>query len=266
MSLFVILGLTGAVAGIMAGLLGVGGGLVVVPVIFYLNPLEIPLEFRMHVAIGTSLAVMVITASATTRTHFIYKAVDTSVLYRWGPRIILGAILGVICARFSRYEVLLLVFGVIALVVAGIMAYTSEGFKVRTSIAPSIRENLTIMIGFISALLGIGGGTFMVPLLSMRGLSIQRSIATAAATGLLIAIPGSIGFIISGWGVATLPGTTLGFVSLSGTVLIAVVSLITAPLSARVVHRSKPWWLRKLFAVFLAVVGGRMLLSALSIL
>lgn len=254
---------TGAVAGVVSGLLGVGGGIVIVPVLFLVFlALDISEAVRMHVAVGTSLATIIFTGFISARSHWKRGSVDTALLKSWGPWIALGVILGTVVGGNVSGTVLTLVFALIAALVAINMA-----FKPADNIAPKpmpktpLKQILSMIIGMISVMMGIGGGTLAVPILSFFTYPIRLAVGTAAAIGLIIAIPGTIGYALFGLGVDDLPPFSLGYVNIAGLIAIIPTSMLTAPLGVRIAHSIPQLALRWCFAAFLAVTSIRMITS-----
>lgn len=256
-----VLVVTGCVAGVLAGMLGVGGGIVVVPVLFtLLGQLDIDPAVRMHVAVGTSLASIVLTSIGSARAHHRRGAVDTQLLRAWGPFIFAGSIGGVLIASLASGAALTMVFAVVALAVAAYMAFTPADFRLREKLPGGLAGAASgFTIGGTSAMMGIGGGTLCVPYFNAFGFPVHRAVGTASAIGLIIALPAAIGFVISGWGVAALPDASVGHVNLLGLILIAPFASLTAPLGARIAHGMKPRALKLAFAGFLCATAVRML-------
>lgn len=254
---------TGAIAGLLAGLLGVGGGIVVVPVLFYVLPLVgVDEDLRMHVAVGTSLAVIIPTSLMSARSHWRKGAVDVDLLRQLGPWIFLGVVLGAALGGRASGEVLKVVFASVALVVALYMAIQREGFSLRDSLPPPPwKQGMGMGIGVISVMMGIGGGTLSVPIFSLLGVAIRRAVATAAVIGVIIGIPGALGFILAGWGADELPPFSLGYANLLGVLLIAPTSVSLAPQGAKLAHAIPPQMLRYAFGGFLLLTSVRMFLS-----
>lgn len=254
------LAVVGCCSGFLAGLLGVGGGIVIVPALFYVfDFLAIEPAIRAHLAVGTSLATIVPTSIVSLRAHRKRDAVDGALLKSWGPMVTLGVVIGVVVAAFVDGKALTGVFGVVALIVALYMLFSREG----TSFAGSLprqpwRSLLALVIGGISTLMGIGGGTLSVPVLSLFSFPLRRAVGTAAAIGLIIAVPGTLGFILNGWHAAGLPPFSLGYVSLVGIAAIVPTSMLFAPYGARAAHGMEVGWLRKSFAIFLGLTGLKM--------
>lgn len=264
--LILVLVITGGAAGILAGLLGVGGGIVIVPVLFWgLGLLGFDPALAMLMAVGTSLATIIPTSISSARAHHRRGSVDGALLKRWGPFIFLGALIGGLAARHFGGDGLSLVFGVIALAVAALMT-RRDPVVVSQDLPRSRALNglIPALIGFFSALMGIGGGTLTVPTLSACSFPIRRAVGTSATFGLVIAIPAVVGFIASGWSMPDRPPLSLGYVSLPAAAVIFPVTVTTAPLGARIAHRINPRALRLAFALFLAITAIRMLHSVLS--
>ncbi len=257
-----VLMFTGAIAGLLAGMLGVGGGIVIVPVLFHMfGVLELPLETAMHMAIGTSLATIVPTSIFSMRAHFKKGTVDTDLLKTWAVWALVGAIIGTVLASQFKGWVLTAIFAVVATLVALNMA-SREGLKVADHLpgAKAVNALLSFFIGGFSVTMGIGGGTLTVPTLSAFNYPIHRAVGTAAALGLPIAIPGVIGFALAGWGVDNRPPFSIGYVNVIGFFLIFPLSSLMAPYGARIAHSLNRVWLRRAFALFLGVTAVHMFL------
>lgn len=255
----------GCVSGFLAGLLGVGGGIVVVPVLhIVLSALGYDLDVIGHVAVGTSLATIVPTAVQSMRTHMAKGAVDRDLLRFWAPFVVAGVVLGILAARVLSGEDLTMVFAVIGIAVALHMSFTPEGTHLKDGLpGRPVQGLLATGIGFFSTLMGIGGGTLTVPTLSLCNYPVRRAIGTASVIGLIISVPGAAGFVFNGWGEDGLPPLSLGYVNLPGFVGIVATSLFFAPLGARTAHRMNVAWLRRVFGLFLGITAVRMLVTAL---
>jgi len=252
----------GAGAGIIAGLLGVGGGIVVVPVLFHLfSHLGVDEAIRMQVAVGTSLATIVATAWSSASAHYKRGTVDRDFLRSYGPYIVAGVLLGSAIAALVKGPALTLVFAVVALVVALQLSFGSPTWKLGEHMPTGWpRAAIGTVIGALSSMMGIGGGTMTVPLMAMYGAPVHRAVGTAAATGFMIGVPGMLGFIVGGWNAPNLPPGSLGFVSLVGLALVAPTSVLCAPFGARLAHRLDTKVLKRVFALFLAFTSARMFL------
>ncbi|MEO5336184.1 MAG: sulfite exporter TauE/SafE family protein [Magnetospirillum sp. WYHS-4] len=256
----VLLLLAGAGAGLIAGLLGVGGGIVVVPVLFHVfGHLGIEPALSMKMAVGTSLATIVVTAWASARAHWERGAVDQEVLRRLGPWVVGGVLAGALLASSLDGSVLAGLFAAVAFVVSLQIAFGNPAWRLgdRLPEGPG-GAALGGAIGALSALLGIGGGTFVVPVLTMHGYPVRRAVGTAAAMGFVIGIPGVLGFALAGLEVTGRPPFSLGYVSLAGLAFLAPASMVCAPLGAGLAHRLDIRMLRRVFALFLALTAARM--------
>ncbi|MBR0653418.1 sulfite exporter TauE/SafE family protein [Roseomonas terrae] len=254
---------TGLVSGTLAGLLGVGGGIVIVPLLFAVFPLfGIPESIQMKLAVATSLATIIPTSIQSARKHYAKGAMDIALLRSIWPSMLAGVMLGTFLAVYVRGEGLTAVFAVVALMVALNMGFTGVDFKITDSVpAGPPRAALGIGIGSVSAMMGIGGGTLGVPLLSMFGAPIRSAVATASAFGLIISIPATIGFIWGGWNDPLTPPWSLGYVNLIGFALIAPTSILATPWGVHLAHTIPPLWLKRAFAAFLLVTSLKMFWS-----
>jgi uncharacterized membrane protein YfcA len=254
---------SGAFAGIIAGLMGIGGGLVLVPVLYHLlDTVGVADGVRIKVAVGTSLATIVATAWSSASAHWRQGNVDSGFLKSYGPVIVAGVLLGSALAAYLKGPVLTVVFAVVACVLALQMALGNPDWKLGERM-PGGLPKLAIgtVIGMLSALMGIGGGTMTVPVMTMFGSSVHRAVGTAAAMGFLIGVPGALGFVVGGWGNPDLPPYSFGFVSLIGLALIVPTSVVCAPFGARLALRLDRKVLRRIFAVFLTITATRMLVA-----
>lgn len=253
----------GCVAGVLAGLLGVGGGIVLVPVMFHVfTGIGIDPAIKMHLAVGTSLATIIPTSFISARGHWRRGSVDTGLLRAWSPAVLAGVLIGGVLAGRLQGAGLTGFFAVVALIVALHMAFAPAGLRVADGPPRGLgRHLIAAVIGAVSALMGIGGGTLSVPILSAFNYPILRAVGTASALGLVISIPGAAAFVISGIGVSNLPALSLGYVSLIGFALIVPATLIMAPLGVRLAHGVSTRKLRLAFALFLALTSVRMFYS-----
>jgi uncharacterized membrane protein YfcA len=250
----------GLFGGVLSGLLGVGGGIVIVPALYHVfSYLEIDPAIRMHLAVGTSLATIIPTSIRSVRGHHKRGAVDMALMRQWAVPLFLGVLIGTGLAVFARGRELTLVFATVALLVAVQMTFFRHDWKLRSSVPTGLPGALPpIGIGAFSAMMGIGGGTLAVPTLSALGVPIHRAVATASGFGLIISVPGTIGFIIAGWGNPLLPPWCLGYVSLLGFIVLVPATLISVPWGVALAHWLKPQPLRWAFAGFLALTSARM--------
>jgi uncharacterized membrane protein YfcA len=262
-ALAAVMAATGLVSGTLAGLLGVGGGIVIVPVLFNVFPfLSIPEAIQMKLAVGTSLATIIPTSIQSARKHHARGAMDVPLLKAMIPSLIIGVAIGTVIAIWVKGSTLTAVFAVIALLVALNMGFTGVDARLRESFPTGIlRQVLGVFIGGVSAMMGIGGGTVGVPLMNMFGTPIRSAVATASAFGIVIAIPATIGFIYAGWGDPLLPPASLGYVNLIGFALIVPSSMLATPWGVHLAHTIPPLALKRAFAVFLAITSIRMIYS-----
>jgi uncharacterized membrane protein YfcA len=257
----------GLVAGVLAGLLGVGGGIVLVPVLeFAFGALGVPDAIRMHLAVGTSLASIIPTALSSARAHRARGAIDHELARHWLPAIALGSAIGALIASGVRGAVLSAVFGVVALTVAiRMMLGSGDGGRL-LDVDPKHWKWMPVpaLIGVVSAMMGIGGGTLSVPTLNALGLPVHRAVGTSAWFGLWIALPGAIGFALLGRGSVGLPPLSLGHVNLLALVVLLPATVLAAPAGAALAHRLSKRQLSVAFGLFLLVTGVRMLYRAWS--
>ena len=259
------LALTGCLSGFLAGLLGVGGGIIVVPILYVLFPaLGVAEEIRMHLAVGTSLATVIPNAITSARSHHAKGSLDLDLLRKLGPPIIAGVVGGSIFGGKSSGQVLMLIFASLALLVAFYMAFRRENWVIRKDLTRSflLRTPIGLFIGWFSVLMGIGGGTLSVPMLNLFNIEMRRAVGTGAAIGILIGIPGLLGFIATGWGNPLLPPLSLGYCSLIGVAMIIPSSMFMVGKGVRVAHSIDPSLLRKIFACFLLTTSTKMFFSA----
>ncbi len=249
----------GAVAGVIAGLLGVGGGIVLVPAFFYtFRALGYGGDHLMQVCVGTSLATIMATAMRSVNAHNRKGAVDWAVLKGWAPAIALGAVLGFLTATQLKSATLQAVFGVLALIAGAYMAFGRPEWRLGEAMpAGGKKWSLGGALGFLSVLMGIGGGTFGVPMMTLYGMPIHRAVATASGFGLIIAIPSAIGFLLAP--IEGAPPYSIGAVNLPAFVVIVVMTMLFTPLGVRLAHAMDPKPLKRAFAVFLIVVALNML-------
>ena len=262
-----VLGLLGAgvLAGLTAGLLGVGGGIVMVPAMaFAFEALGFDKAAYQHVAVGTSLAVIIVTGLSSARAHHKRGAVMLDVARLWALPIMAAALVGGMMAKLYSGDALRLIFGIMALFVAlNVILPVQRMLMGNLSNSPLTHRLSAGFVGYVSALMGVGGGSLSVPTLAAFGHPMHKAVGTGAALGVLIAVPGTLGFIVSGWGADGLPPFSLGFVNLPALVLIGVAASLCAPLGAALAHRLDQKVLRRVFAVYLVVIGARMIWQAL---
>lgn len=253
----------GAFAGFLAGLLGVGGGIVLVPAFYYaFSSLGYDGPQLMQVCLGTSLATIVVTSVRAARGHDRRGALDRAILRGWAPAIALGALAGVWVAASLPTQALRAVFAGLALWVGLYLAFGRSDWRLGSSMPGGARRwGLGGLVGGLSVLVGIGGGSFGVPLMTLHGVPAQRAVGTASGFGLVIALPAVLGFLTLD--VSNPPPFSIGAVNGVAFALIVAMTLVTAPLGVAVAHRMDGARLRRLFGGFLIVVALNMLRKTL---
>lgn len=256
--------LTGVIAGLLAGLLGVGGGLIYVPALFFILPsLAVRSDLVMPMALATSLATIVVTSLASSISHYRQGAVITKVFLGLSPGLFLGALAAGEIARHFNSTTLTLFFIVFELFVAFQLIYPLRISAAKTSHNSNNLSLAGLLIGVISALVGIGGGSLTVPYLLWRSIALKNAIAISAACGLPIAIGGMLGFIYAGINVDGLPENAISYIYWPALVFFSLTGLVFAPLGAMLTHRLPTALLKKIFSFFLFVVAIRMLFRLL---
>ena len=264
-SLGALLLVVGAFAGVLAGLLGVGGGIILVPAFYYVfGVMGYDSPQLMQLCLGTSLATIIVTSVRSVMSHNKKGAVDWETLKTWAPGIVVGAIIGVTVAASLRSTALQGIFGVLAIIVGLYMTFGQSHWRLGPQMPTGAkRAVLSPTLGFLSVLMGIGGGSFGVPVMSLFGVQIHRAVATAAGFGVLIAVPSVAGFLLVDQQVA--PPFTIGAVNFVAFFLIIAMTLITAPWGAALAHRLDPKPLKRTFGVFLMIVALNMLRKAIGL-
>jgi len=255
----------GAAGGLLAGLLGVGGGIVIVPVLdFALVAAGVDPAVAMHVAVATSMATIVPTSISSSRSHARRGSIDFAVARRWSLPIVIGSLAGSLVASAVDARALAGVFGVVAGLAALKMVLPLDHLVLRPSI-PGGPGGAAVpaSIGAVSAMMGIGGGTLSVPSMTLCGVPVHAAVGTAALLGLWISVPATFGYLLAQPEGAAMPPWTAGWVSLPGFAIIAPVSWLVAPVGARLAHSLDRRKLSAAFGVFLLIVAARMLYRAL---
>ncbi len=255
----------GLVAGLMSGLFGVGGGAVLVPVLYQLyGALGIPELIAMQLAVGTSLGIIVPTSLRSFQSHLRHDAVDLAYLRKVAVFVVSGVLAGSLVASVISGVQLRAVFAVLALLMALKMLFDRGNVQLWEGFPPSPwLQVLTGGLGFFSVLMGIGGGVFNNILMTLCGRELHKAVATSSGVGVLIAIPGVLGFMWAGAGHGDLPAGSIGFVNILGVLLVIPASMMMAPYGARLAHRLSRNVLQKSFALFLLLVSLRFFLSLL---
>jgi uncharacterized membrane protein YfcA len=263
----------GALAGFLAGVFGIGGGAVLVPVFYECFRLAgVPLEARMPLCVGTSLAVIIPTSISSFRAHYLRGAVDMAILKIWWLPIVTGVTAGSIIARYAPERLFKYVFVMVAWSAAARLLLAREDWKFGDDMPKGALMRLYgFAVGILATLMGVGGGLFSNLLMTFYGRPIHQAVATSSALAVLISIPGALGYVYAGWPVAArFPAVTalqlpfaLGYVSLIGAVLVMPSSLLTAPLGVRCAHAMSKRMLEIAFGIYMFIVGGRFLISLL---
>ena len=267
-NLLFVLAVAAAGAGFMAGLLGVGGGIVMVPALYYaFTVLDFDIVTRMHLSVGTSLAIIIPTSIISTMTHKEYDAVDFKMVRSFGVFILAGVIGGTFLAVNLKTPSLVLFFSIFALMVGLFFIFLREKLVDNPKQISAIVKNISgVIIGFISVPLGIGGGSLMVPFMRTFGYDIRKSIGTAAAVGFLIAVTGTITMITGGKIIDNVNTPySVGYINLLGFAVFVPVTMLMARIGAKVVHKIDKKLLSKIFGIFLILVSIRSFIEYLSI-
>ena len=267
-NLLVVLAAAAAGAGFMAGLLGVGGGIVMVPALYYaFTVLDFDIVTRMHLSVGTSLAIIIPTSIISTMTHKEYDAVDFKMVKSFGVFILAGVICGTFLAVNLKTPALVLFFSIFALMVGLFFIFLREKLVDNPKKISAVVKNISgVIIGFISVPLGIGGGSLMVPFMRTFGYDIRKSIGTAAAVGFLIAVTGTITMITGGKIIDNVNTPfSVGYINLLGFVVFVPVTMVMARIGAKVVHKIDKKLLSKIFGIFLILVSMRSFMEYLNI-
>ena len=267
-NLLFVLAVAAAGAGFMAGLLGVGGGIVMVPALYYaFTILDFDIVTRMHLSVGTSLAIIIPTSIISTMTHKEYDAVDFKMVRSFGVFILAGVIGGTFLAVNLKTPALVLFFSIFALMVGLFFIFLREKLVDNPKQISAIVKNISgVIIGFISVPLGIGGGSLMVPFMRTFGYDIRKSIGTAAAVGFLIAVTGTITMITGGKIIDNVNTPySVGYINLLGFAVFVPVTMVMARIGAKVVHKIDKKLLSKIFGIFLILVSIRSFIEYLSI-
>lgn len=248
----------GVLSGVLAGLLGIGGGIVLVPGLYHLfHHLGYDQDILMHLAVGTSLAIIIPTGLSSARSHAKKGAVDMGLVRMIGFGLVIGVMAGTFVAGNISGNSLTVIFAV-ALAFFAILMNIPPRVKDAKPLAQSIASIGGLVVGVLSSLMGIGGATLNVPFMTLHGVPIHRAVGSSSAMGPLIAIPGTIGFAIIGWHVAGLPPLSLGYINMAAFIVIAPASVLAAPLGVMLAHKLNVKHLRIVFSIFLIIVATKM--------
>ena len=261
----------GALSGFLAGVFGIGGGAVLVPVFYECFRLAgVPLEVRMPLCIGTSLAIIIPTSIRSYRAHYARGAVDMEILRKWWLPVLIGVVAGSVTARYAPERLFKIVFVMVAWSAAARLLLARESWKLGDDLPQGpLMRIYGFGIGLLSTLMGVGGGLFANLLMTFYGRPLHQGIATSSALAVLISIPGTLGYVYAGWPAAAhypdvaalqLP-FAVGYVSLIGAVLVMPTSLWTAPLGVRAAHAMSKRTLELAFGTYLLIVGSRFVIS-----
>lgn len=260
----VLLLVIGAFAGVLAGLLGVGGGIVLVPAFYFtFAALGFAGPDLMQLCLGTSLATIVVTSTRSALSHNRKGTVDWALLRGWGPGVVVGSLAGVLAASALRSAELQIIFGTFAIVIGVYMSLGRDHWRLGQEMPGGWRKGiLSPAFGFLSVLMGIGGGSFGVPLMSLYNVPIHRAVGTAAGFGLVIAVPSVLGFLFVEIPAADRPPFTVGAINLAAFAIVICTTLVTAPIGVRIAHAMDPRPLKRVFGLFLVLVALNMLRKA----
>ena len=249
--------------GFVAGLFGIGGGLIIVPFLYYIfNSLGIDHQYLMHLAVGTSFAIIIPTSTVSVLTHHKFKAVDFDIVKSYGIYVVIGVIIGTLFAASLKTKSLILFFTIIIFLLGIYLLLLKEKEKnVIIKIKLHLRIILGLIVGFISAPMGIGGAIMNVPILKFFGYSINKAIGSAAAIGFLIALFGASGFIITGSYLKTNLPLSIGFLNIPAFLIFIPITTIMASIGARTVHKIDKKKISKFFGIFLIIIAIKFLLE-----
>lgn len=250
---------SGAIAGLLAGMFGIGGGAVLVPVLYqFLTFLQIDESIRMHISVATSLGIIVPTSIRSFLAHKKRGAVDMDLWKSWIIPVPMGVVLASLVAAYVSGQGLKGIFAVIAFVVGLKMIFNRESWRIGLDIPGNpVRAVCGMLIGFFSTLMGIGGGVMNNTFMTLYGRPIHQAIATSAGTGVLISVPGVIGMAWAGWGDAGLPAFSVGFVNILGVLLIIPITTFAAPYGVKIAHALSRRVMEYAFGLFLISVAAR---------
>jgi len=258
--LLLIMSVTAVVAGFFAGFFGIGGGIITVPCLFYIfGAVGIDKSFIMHLAVGTSFAIIVPTAIMSVFTHYKHQAVDFGVIKTYGIFVIIGVIIGTFFAASMQTKSLVLFFSVIIYLLALNLIFLKDKTKIKLKFTLLQRTVLGFIVGFVSSLMGIGGAIMNVPILKFVGYTINKAIGSAASIGFLISVFGFLGFLFSGILTKTDIPLSLGFINIPAFLIFIPITVMMAKVGASTVHKIKKEIITKLFGFFLIIIASRFL-------
>jgi uncharacterized membrane protein YfcA len=255
----VALAAAGAITGVLAGLFGIGGGAITVPILYEVFILlDVPPAVAMPLAVGTSLAIIIPTSLQSARGHYAKGAVDMGIVRAWALPVLVGVTGGAVIARHAPPQVFQAVFVVVATINATKLFFGKESWRIAPDMPGGVMLRVYgLVTGLASALMGIGGGAIANLILTLHGRHIRQAVATSAAVGVIVSIPGAIGYVWAGWGQSDLPPLSFGFVSVLAFILIVPTTLLTTPIGVRLAHTMPKRRLEILFGCFLTLVSLR---------
>jgi len=273
LELALLLVVVGALSGFLAGVFGIGGGAILVPVFYECFRLAgVPLEVRMPLCVGTSLAIIIPTSIRSYRAHHARGAVDMEVLRAWWLPVLLGVLAASVTARYAPERLFKIVFVTVAWSAAARFWLARDNWKFGDDLPQGLLMRVYgFLVGLLATLMGVGGGLFANLLMTFYGRPIHQGVATSSALAVLVSIPGALGYVYAGWPVAAhYPNVlalqsplAIGYVSLIGALLVMPTSMLTAPLGVRAAHAMSKKTLERAYGLYLFIVGGRFVISLL---
>ena len=258
--LLIIMSVTAVVAGFFAGFFGIGGGIITVPCLFYIfGAVGIYKSFIMHLAVGTSFAIIVPTAIMSVFTHYKHQAVDFNIIKTYGIFVVIGVIIGTFFAASMQTKSLVLFFSIIIYLLALNLIFLKDKTKIRLKFTLLQRTVFGFIVGFVSSLMGIGGAIMNVPILKFVGYTINKAIGSAASIGFLISVFGFLGFLVSGILIKTDIPLSVGFINIPAFLIFIPITVMMAKVGASTVHKMKREIIAKLFGIFLIIIASRFL-------
>ena len=258
--ILLLMAVTALFAGFFAGFFGIGGGIITVPCLFYIfGSVGIDKSYIMHLAVGTSFAIIVPTAIMSVFTHYKHKAVDFNVLKTYGIFVVIGVIFGSFFAASMNTKSLILFFSLVMYLLALNLIFLKDKTNIKLKFNLFQRTSLGFIVGFVSSLMGIGGAIMNVPILKFVGYSINKAIGSAASIGFLISVFGCLGFLTSGLLIKTDIPLSTGFVNIPAFLIFIPITIIMAKIGATTVHKIKKEIIAKLFGFFLIIIASRFL-------
>ena len=255
-----IMAVTAIFAGFFAGFFGIGGGIITVPCLFYIfGAIGIDKSFIMHLAVGTSFAIIIPTAIMSVFTHYKHQAVDFSVVKTYGIFVVIGVIIGSFFAASMHTKSLVLFFSIVMYLLALNLIFLKDKTKIKLKFTLLQRTFLGFIVGFVSSLMGIGGAIMNVPILKFVGYTINKAIGSAASIGFLISVFGCLGFLASGMLIKTDIPLSIGFINIPAFLVFIPITVMMAKVGASTVHRIKREIITKLFGFFLIIIASRFL-------